>query len=260
MERDELIEKARAKVKEAYVQKDRQLIQCVNAVNELNKTINLLFERLQEWYGIYFPELRISEPDRYCKLVLEIDRKNIDKGKIGSIVGEDKANGIFERAKRSTGVDLEEKDLEKIRKLATEILNLYSLRDALESYQNSVAKELCPNITFIVEPALAAKLIAQAGGLERLALMPASTIQVLGAEKALFKHLRNHTKSPKHGVIFQHPYISTSPKKIRGKIARILSTKLAIALKADFYSKNFIAEKLKGDFEKRVKEIRETEK
>jgi nucleolar protein 56 len=260
VERDELIEKAKAKVKEAYTQKDRQLIQCVNAISELNKTVNLLFERLQEWYGIYFPELRISEQDNYCKLVIAIDRKNIDKGKISSIVGEEKANGIFERAKRSIGVDLEEKDLGEIRKLATEILNLYSLREALENYQNSIAKELCPNITHLVEPALAAKLIAQAGRLERLAIMPASTIQVLGAEKALFKHLRNHTKPPKHGIIFQHPYISTSPKKIRGKIARILSTKLAIALKADFYSKHFIAEKLKEDFEKRVKEIREHQK
>lgn len=260
MERDELIEKARAKVKEAYLQKDRQLIQCVNAINELNKTANLLFERLQEWYGIYFPELKVSEQDKYCRLVIAVDRKEIDKGNIGSIVGEEKANEISEKAKRSIGVDLEEKDLEELRKLANEILNLYSVRESMEKYQNSIAKEICPNVTHIIEPALAAKLIAQAGGLERLALMPASTIQVLGAEKALFKHLRKHTKSPKHGVIFQHPYINTSPKKLRGRIARVLSTKIAIALKGDFYSKNFIAGKLKEDFERRVKEIRETSK
>jgi nucleolar protein 56 len=143
-----------------------------------------------------------------------------------------------------------------VRELAKEVLNLRMLSNSIESYETGLAKELCPNLTYLIDAPLAAKLIAHAGGLKRLATMPASTIQVLGAEKALFKHLRQHTKSPKHGILFQHPWVNSAPKKERGKIARLLSTKIAIALKADFYTKRFIAEKLKQDLDKRMKEIK----
>ncbi|MEM3555210.1 MAG: NOP5/NOP56 family protein [Candidatus Micrarchaeia archaeon] len=256
MGREELLEKARAAVKEAYLEKDRQLIQCVNAIDELDKTCNLLFERLQEWYGIYFPELRVKEVEKYCELILKLNRKEFNEEEVSKIVGKEKAKEIKEKAGRSIGVDLRERDLEEIRKLARGILNLKAVRNSFEEYEVEFAKELCPNLTYLIEAPLAAKLIAHAGGLERLARMPASTIQVLGAEKALFKHLRKHTKSPKHGLLFQHPWVNSAPKKDRGKIARLLSTKIAIALKADFYSKNFIADKLKADLEKRMNEIR----
>jgi nucleolar protein 56 len=256
MGREELLEKARAGVKEAYLEKDRQLIQCVNAINEIDKTSNLLFERLQEWYGIYFPELRVKEPEKYCELVLKIKRDDIKGEELSKIVGEERARGIEESAARSIGVDLGEGDLSKIRELAQEILHLRLLSDSIEEYAVEVAKELCPNLTHLIDASLAAKLVAHAGSLKRLATMPASTIQVLGAEKALFKHLRNHTKPPKHGILFQHPWVNSAPKKERGKIARVLSTKIAIALKADFYSKNFIADRLKVDLERRMKEIR----
>ena len=256
MGREELLEKARAGVKEAYLEKDRQLIQCVNAITEIDRTSNLLFERLQEWYGIYFPELRVREPEKYCELVLKIRKDNLDMNELSSIVGEERAREIEEKARRSIGVDLGEKDLEKTRELAKEILSLQSMRGSFEEYEVGVTKELCPNLTHLIDASLAAKLIAHAGSLRRLAIMPASTIQVLGAEKALFKHLRQHTKSPKHGILFQHPWVNSAPKKERGKIARLLSTKIAIALKADFYSKNFIAGKLKIDLDKRMEAIR----
>jgi len=256
MGREELLEKARAGVKEAYLERDRQLIQCVNAIDELDRAGNLLFERLQEWYGIYFPELRVNEPEKYCELVLKVDRKNLDMGEISKIVGEGKAKEIEERAGRSIGVELGGKDLDKIRELAAEVLDMHTLRDSLEEYEVVVTKEVCPNLTYLIDATLAAKLIAHAGSLKRLANMPASTIQVLGAEKALFKHLRKHTKPPKHGILFQHPWVNCAPKKDRGRIARLLSTKIAIALKADYYTKHFIAEKLKADLDKRMDEIR----
>ncbi|MCX6776455.1 MAG: hypothetical protein NTY73_00565 [Candidatus Micrarchaeota archaeon] len=256
MGREEFLEKARAGVKEAYLEKDRQLIQCVNAIDEIDKTSNLLFERLQEWYGIYFPELRVKEPEKYCELVLRINRKSINREELSGIVGADSANVIAEKAGRSMGVDLGDNDLGEIRKLAKEILNMQSMRSSFEKYEIGFAKELCPNLCYLIEAPLAAKLIAHAGSLKRLANMPASTIQVLGAEKALFKHLRNHTRPPKHGLLFQHPWVNSAPKKERGKIARLLSTKIAIALKADFYSKNFIADRLKVDLDRRMEEIR----
>jgi nucleolar protein 56 len=256
MGREELLERARAGVKEAYLEKDRPLIQCVNAIDEIDKTSNLLFERLQEWYGIYFPELRVKEPEKYCELVLKISRMSINKEELSSIVGEERAKEIEEKAGSSMGVDLGEKDLEKVKELAREVLNLRVLSDSIEAYEVELTKEICPNLTYLIDASLAAKLIAHAGSLKRLATMPASTIQVLGAEKALFKHLIKHTKSPKHGILFQHPWVNSAPKKERGKIARLLSTKIAIALKADFYSKHFIADKLKQDLDKRMKEIK----
>ena len=132
---------------------------------------------------------------------------------------------------------------------------LWKLRDEIEAYEAKIANELCPNMSYIAGPELAAKLVAQSGGLKRMATFPSSTIQVLGAEKALFKHLKSGSRPPKHGLIFQHALISMSPRKARGKIARALAAKLTIACKADAISHNFIAEKLKAQFEAQANRI-----
>ncbi|MDP8003839.1 MAG: C/D box methylation guide ribonucleoprotein complex aNOP56 subunit, partial [Caldisphaera sp.] len=133
---------------------------------------------------------------------------------------------------------------------------MYNLRKDLDQYATSAMKEVAPNITELVGPLLGARLISLAGGLERLATMPASTIQVLGAEKALFRALKTGGRPPKHGIIFQYPEIYKSPKWQRGKIARALAAKLAIAAKVDAYSGRFIGNKLKEDLNKRTEEIK----
>jgi nucleolar protein 56 len=252
----DLLEKARAGVKKELAKRDRLLTHIVGSIEDNNKAANLLSERLVEWYGVYFPELRVPESRKFCQLVIELDRDNPDFDLLARVVGKDKAKYIEERARKSMGMTLNPEDLEAVRETAKAVLALHELRDNLERYQEMVAKEMAPNISYLVEPNLAAKLIARAGSVEKLARMPASTVQVLGAEKALFKHLKKHSKPPKHGLIFQHPLISTSPKKQRGKLSRALSTKIAIAAKADAYTGNFIAEKLKKDFEKRADAIR----
>ncbi len=254
-DRERLLSAARAGVREAYAKRDTLLVQSVRSVNELNKAANLLFERLSEWYAIYFPELRLQEMSKYCEVVLELEKENIDQRELARIVGEQKAAELAAKAKSSMGIDLQPKDVTTIKKLASQVLQLLRLRAEMETYQDDLARELLPNVSALAEPSLAAKLVSQAGSLEKLARMPASTVQVIGAEKALFKHLRKGTKPPKHGVIFQHPAISTAPREQRGKIARLLAAKIAIAVKADAYSKNFIAEKLKADFEVRLKQI-----
>ncbi len=253
--RKQLFERARMSVRKAYAKRDSLLIQTVNALNELNKATNLLFERLREWYSIYFPELYVAEPEKYCLLVEAIDKENIDEAKLASIVDVGKASQIASKSRSSMGIDFEAKDLRAVKLLAARICELKKLRAELEEYQANIARELCPNLCYLLEPALAARIVSQAGGLEKLAVLPASTIQVLGAEKALFKHLRQNARPPKHGVIFNHPAICNAPKKQRGKIARALATKIFIASKADAFTKNFIAEKLKANFEKRLKDI-----
>jgi len=253
-DRKRFMENARRGVQTAMLRRDNILVHTVNCIDELNKSANLLSERLTEWYGVYFPELRVTDPSKYCKIVQFLDRENPDEAKLRELVG-DATPSILYKARSSIGVKLPESDLATIRKLSAEIETIYELRAELEKYQDKLAEELCPNLSLVAGSQVAAKIVAQAGSLQRLVEMPASTIQVLGAEKALFKHLRSGTSPPKHGVIFQHPAIGMAPKKLRGKIARALSNQMAIAVRADVISKNFIAPALKEKFDKRVKAI-----
>ncbi|MCX8174973.1 MAG: NOP58 family protein [Candidatus Micrarchaeota archaeon] len=259
LSREEFFAKAKKKVKAAISSRDNLLVQSVSAVDELNKASNLLFERLTEWYGMHFPEFRASEPKKYVEGVLVLDRKKPDEQALTSVFGP-QAQPIMEKMRSSVGAELSDEDLEQLRALARQIKSLWELRDSIESYEAKIAKEVCPNMAHIAGPELAAKLVAQAGGLQRMATFPASTIQVLGAEKALFKHLKSGSRPPKHGLIFQHPLVGKSPKKIRGKIARALAAKLAIACKADALSHNFIADRLKERFEEQARRIMEQQK
>jgi len=154
------------------------------------------------------------------------------------------------------GASITEFDLQAMRSLAKLTLDLYDLRAALQEYIDEAMKEVAPNIRGLVGPLLGARLIALAGGLSKLAILPASTIQVLGAEKALFRALRTGGKPPKHGVIFQHPEIHRAPRWQRGKIARALAAKLAIAARIDAFTGEYKAEELKEELEKRIKEIK----
>jgi nucleolar protein 56 len=117
-------------------------------------------------------------------------------------------------------------------------------------------KEIAPNLESIAGATIGARLIAKSGGLKELANLPASTIQVLGAEKALFKHLKYGTKPPKHGILFQHPLVHSAPKWQRGKIARLLANKISIAARADYFSQKDIRDILRRDIDKRVEMIK----
>ena len=246
--REDFFKKARKKVRIAISSRDNLLIQSVSAVDELNKSSNLLFERLTEWYGTYFPEFKTPDNAKYVQGVLLMDRKNPDVAELEKTFGP-QAQSIASKMQSSMGTEFSDEDLSQARALAMQIESMWRLRDSIEAYEAKIARELCPNMSHIAGPELAAKLVAQAGGLQRIAMFPSSTIQVLGAEKALFKHLKSGSRPPKHGLIFQHAMIGKSPRKVRGKIARLLAAKLAIASKADAISHNFIADELKKSFE-----------
>lgn len=252
------MKKARAEVQEALRSRDMLLAHLAKGIGELVKVINLMHERLLTIYNLYFPELKFKDPKKYAQAVVFLDRKDVDKAALAKLVGQEKADEVTKAAETTMGVDFTADDLSQCQSLAQQILSLYGLLEQYEKYQEKLAQELCPNITHVAGADIAAKLIGHIGSLSRLATMPASTIQVLGAEKALFKHLRNRKIAPpKHGILFQHPRISSSPKKVRGKIARALANKIALAAKADGFTKNFIAEKLKKDFDARYNEIME---
>jgi len=154
------------------------------------------------------------------------------------------------------GADIGPQDMGIIQELARGYLDFHSLRSRLEEYIGEAMEEEAPNLKGLIGPLLGARLISLAGSLAKLAQLPASTIQVLGAERALFRSLRTGARPPKHGVIFQHTLIHSSPWWQRGKIARVLAGKIAIAARMDVYSGQYVADDLKESVTKRVEEIR----
>lgn len=254
------IEVTRRKLRETAQKRDLLAAQAVRTIDDIDKIINLLIARLREWYSLHFPELNkeIKDHELYAKIVAEIGtRDNMTKERLEALgMSPEQAERIAEKAKKSIGAELTERDVEELQKVARIILQLYQLRRDLTEYISYIMKEVAPNITALVGPVLGARLISLAGSLENLAKMPASTIQVLGAEKALFRALRTGGKPPKHGIIFQYPHIHRSPRWQRGKIARALATKLAIAARVDYFSKEYIGDELKNELMMRVKEIK----
>lgn len=250
----------RAKIRLAFEKRDKLVAQAVTALDEIEKITNIIVSRVREWYGLHFPELGdfIQDHKLYLKVVSEFgERNNYEFKRLEEILrNEEKSKTIQSLLDKSIGAEIREKDMEKIRELAKICLNLYSYRESLEKYIDEVMKEVAPNMRELIGSILGARLIALGGGLESLAKKPASTIQVLGAEKALFRALRTGTKPPKHGIIFQSPYVHSAPKWQRGKIARALAGKISIAARVDAFGGTLISSKIKRELEERIAEIK----
>jgi len=241
------LELTKVKIKKS-IGRDSLVIQANGAIEELDKSVNIFIERLREFYGLHFPEMdrTVSSHEKYAKLVEKYgSREKIEDPDLKQL------------AQRSMGIDLTEEDVKAAQSLATQILYMYKLREKLSEYSEKLLKEVAPNFSALAGPQLASKLIAKAGGLDKIAKMASSTIQLLGAEKALFRYLhsRSKTRSPKYGIIFSHVFIQNAPQDKRGKIARLLASKLCIAARMDYYSKEYKADNLKKDLEERVKDI-----
>jgi nucleolar protein 56 len=251
----------RVKVKAAAAKRDQVIVQLISTVDELDKTLNLLAGRMIEWYGLHFPEMsRIVEShEMYARLIMELGlRDNFTLEALKKLgIPSDKAKRLSEAAKTSLGAPMAIEDLPTIQAFSKQYLELVKLRRSFTSHIENLMSHVAANINALAGSNLGARLIAISGGLERLARFPASTIQVLGAEKALFRSLKSGAKPPKHGIIFQHYLIHQSPKWQRGKIARAIAGKLAIAARVDFFTGSNISEELKADLEKRVREIQE---
>jgi nucleolar protein 56 len=248
--REALLELGKQRTKES-VTKDYFIIQAVKGLDDLNHIANLLSERLHEWYGLHWPELTsIVKESEYIKLISEHgDRNTIikksDNKKLQNYIAED-----------SVGSELGMNDKVALMGFGAELKNVYTSRGKLENYINSTMEEIAPNLTSLTGPIIGARLIALTGSLARLAKVSSSTIQLLGAEKALFRHLREGGNPPKHGIIFQHPIVHNSPHWQRGKIARAFAGKIAIAAKLDYNSDKFIGKDLNENLKRRVEDIR----
>ena len=255
------MELAKLKIKGATEKRDLIIAQAIQTLDDLDRTANLFIGRLREWYGIHFPELDrlIEKHETYARLVADLCyRDNFSLEALEKeAIPKEKAENTAVIAEKSMGADIAEQDMKEIQALSKNVLELYELRKNMENYVDKAMEEVAPNTRAIAGALLGARLIAIAGSLQNLAMRPASTIQVLGAEKALFRSLKTGARPPKHGLIFQHALLHDAKRWQRGKIARVLAGKLAIAVRVDAFGGKYIGDSLKADIDKRLAEIRE---
>ncbi len=258
-ERSLLYELAKIGVKGVSARRDIYAAQMVRALDDMDKNLNLSSGRIREWFGLHFPELdkMVESHETYIKLIVEIGgRGNWTAETLKGIgIPDDKVDRLSVSAGNSIGAGISGEDLEMLQLFCRETLNLFKLRNDMSLRVDKVMEEVAPNLVSVVGSLISARLVSLAGGVENLAKMPASTIQVLGAEKALFRALKTGTRPPKHGIIFQFAAVHQSPRWQRGKIARALAAKAAIAARLDAYGGEFKGEELKADLERRIEEI-----
>lgn len=222
------------------VKRDLFILQAIGSIEELQKIANMLVKRLREWYELYLPELskNIASHDKFVELIIKKDKKELLKK-------------LEIKNSDSMGADLSRDDLAPVIRLAKELNSLYAFKKEQESYLDKIMQEEMPNVKEITGSLIGAKLLMQAGSLKRFSEMPSTTLQLLGAEKALFRHLKTRSKCPKYGLLHEHPLISKSDRKNHGKIARMLADKISIAAKVDYFKGKFIGDKLKAEIEKK---------
>ncbi|MFW9867243.1 MAG: C/D box methylation guide ribonucleoprotein complex aNOP56 subunit [Candidatus Thorarchaeota archaeon] len=249
---------SKKKVSQASGHSDNIIIQITNALDIIKKSISLFSSHLREWYGLHFPELTdkvIDDNILLAKLVSILgsrERYSYNNLKKSFDFNEKKILRLEKYASESMGANF---DLKIVQDYANQIIALDTYREELEEYLTFTIEKIAPNINAIIGSLIGAKLIAKAGGLKKLAFMPASRIQLLGAEKALYRFLKTGEKRPKHGILFQWNQIRSAKPYHRGKIARVVAGKLGIAAKVDHFSGDFIGDDLIKEIEIKIKEI-----
>lgn len=249
------------KVRRISEKLDLHISQSINALDELDKIINVIGARLREWYGLHFPELDylIQNIFTYAEIVkLAGNRNNIDLNILENLGIESKrADMILVAVQRSKGGDILEENLSIIKKLANEVIMQTELRKILAQQIEEMMEKIAPNIKELLTATVGARLMAKAGSLQKLSVMPASTIQIIGAEKALFRSLKTGAPPPKHGILFQHPILHSAPKWQRGKMARAIASKVAIAARIDLFRNGEKDLHISEQLNKRIAEIQE---
>ena len=250
-----------SKVRRISEKLDLHISQSINALDELDKIINVIGARLREWYGLHFPELDylIQNIFTYAEIVrLAGNRTNIDLTMLENLgIESKKTEMILVAVERSKGGDILEENLSIIKKLANEVIMQTELRRILAYQIEEMMEKIAPNIKDILTATVGARLMAKAGSLQKLSVMPSSTIQIIGAEKALFRSLKTGAPPPKHGILFQHPILHSAPKWQRGKMARAIASKVAIAVRIDLFRNGEKEVHISEQLNKRIAEIQE---
>ena len=234
------------RMKKSQAGEDKHLIQAINSIDEIDESISKLIERIREWYALYFPEMDlIKNNETYIKLIYE----NKTKEEIINAKSD-----AFPSDMLDIEDDINPEDLNIMNNYAKSIYELQQTRKNIINYIDSKMDSIAPNLKLLVGSSLGAKLISHAGGLKRLATYPSSTVQIMGAEKALFRHLKSGDRPPKYGLIYQHPQVRGAKWWNRGKIARLLAGRISLAVRKDVFTHDFNPE-IFNEFSDRVEEI-----
>jgi nucleolar protein 58 len=215
---------------------DTMIIQAISLLDDLDKDLNTYAMRVREWYGWHFPEMAkiINDNLAYARVILKIGmRSNASTSDISDILPEEIEGAVKAAAEISMGTEITEEDLEAAQALAEQVVALSEHRTLLSSYLSARMQAIAPNLTAIVGDLVGARLIAHAGSLTNLSKNPASTVQILGAEKALFRALKTKHDTPKYGLIYHASLIGQATGKNKGKMARMLAAKAALSLRID---------------------------
>lgn len=230
---------SRHKLKFSPDKVDTMIIQAIALLDDLDKELNTYAMRVKEWYGWHFPEMAriINDNLAFSRVILSMGfRSNASSTDLTDILPEEIEGAVKAAAEVSMGTEITDEDLENIRALAEQVVGFTEYRQQLSSYLSARMQAIAPNLTALVGDLVGARLIAHAGSLMNLAKSPASTIQILGAEKALFRALKTKHDTPKYGLIYHASLIGQATGKNKGKIARMLATKTTLGLRVDALS------------------------
>ncbi|CAD6564864.1 MAG: snoRNP complex protein nop56 [Alectoria sarmentosa] len=254
---------SRARVKFSVQKNDNHIIQAIATLDNLDKAVNLFSMRVREWYSWHFPELIriVSDNHTYAKLALFIGPKerlsDADLHELAAQVNDDfeAAQSIIDVAKVSMGQAISDSDMDNVTTFASKVVSLANYRKTLHSYLVSKMGIVAPNLGILIGEMVGARLISHAGSLTNLSKYPASTVQILGAEKALFRALKTKGNTPKYGLIYHASAIGRASQKNKGRISRFLANKCSIASRIDNFSEaptTRFGEALKAQVEERL--------
>ncbi|KAH9386473.1 nucleolar protein 58 [Nematocida major] len=231
---------------------DMVIVQTIKVIDKLDKDINNKCMRLREWYGMHFPEIGelVEENSRYLEIVSKHASSEEDLMKDETV-----PEGVKEALLKTLGGEITQEDRSLIAEAAATVLNMYAAREKLHEHLYSRMADIAPNLLELLGSLMGARIIAQAGSLTELARKPASTIQMMGAEKALFKAMKEKKNTPKYGIVYNSTYVGQAPLEIKGQVARTLASKIAIASRCDASGEEASGDygiKAREDIEKRV--------
>jgi len=254
---------SRCKVKFNVHKSDNMIIQSIALLDQLDKDVNTFSMRIREWYSYHFPELVKIVPDNYtfakCVKVIKNRKELTDEAitKLEEVVMDSaKAKAIVDASKTSMGMDISQVDLMNIDMFANRVVGLAEYRKELAKYLQDKMGNVAPNLATLIGDVVGARLISHAGSLTNLAKYPASTVQILGAEKALFRALKKKGNTPKYGLIFHSSFIGRAAAKNKGRISRFLANKCTIASRIDCFAEQpstVFGSKMKEQVEDRLK-------
>lgn len=242
---------SRHKLKFSPDKVDTMIIQAIALLDDLDKELNIYSMRLKEWYGWHFPELSkiLTDSLAYARVIKKLGfRTNSYTVDFSEILPEDLEHQLKDLSQVSMGTEISQEDLDNIIMLADQVITMSQYRSELFEYLRNRMIAIAPNLTNLIGELVGARLIAHAGSLVNLAKHPASTVQILGAEKALFRALKTKQNTPKYGLIFHSSLIGQASPKLKGKIARVLAAKSALAVRVDALSDGKEASMTSGEF------------